>query len=401
MATALALRWLDGCIRAHLREVDHRVSGLRLRAARRLPRTMAALSWLVEQRLALLLLLAAVQAIVDYGRQEPIYDAYLFANAGARLLGGHFDVFADPKVQAGPLQLLVNGSLKDLAHLFHSSFALAFALAIYLSMTGATVLIVRRLFRDQGLPLSPSLEIYAGLMVIFGGLAGMPYSAGQGAEGWIPLILVLAAREASRSRAARAGLLLGLAAGFKLWALAAAPLLLLDPNIKKASRGFVVMVGSTGALYGPFLLFTPVKTFTFEWSVGGFSLMRYLFGAGAPFTWQMRVLQGALIGAGGALIAIFMRKTQSAVWAVPLAIVGLRLLTDPILFEYYWVPVGFAALAGSCLLATRALPALRIPAAGALFLLLYPAFLDGGIFFSAWVIVAAAAVGYFSKQTKV
>jgi hypothetical protein len=153
----------------------------------------------------------------------------------------------------------------------------------------------------------------------------------------IPLLWVLAAIDARDGRTIRAGLLLGLAAGFEVWGVLGAPVLLLAPAARLALRGFAGQVAVTVALFAPFVLAGDFRMFDYSWRVEGWTLVRFLVPAGSEFPWGLRVLQGACALGVGAGLAFALRRTERAFWAVPLGIVAVRILLDPTLYSWYWL----------------------------------------------------------------
>jgi hypothetical protein len=81
--------------------------------------------------------------------------------------------------------------------------------------------------------------------------------------------------------------------------------------------------------------------------------MSLLVTPGVEYGWSMRLLQGAFALCAGVVTARLMRGSPHALWAVPLAVVAVRLLLDPFALPYYMTGVWGPAFVGSALLASR------------------------------------------------
>jgi hypothetical protein len=112
------------------------------------------------------------------------------------------------------------------------------------------------------------------------------------------------------------------------------------------------------ALYLPFVFAGEFRMFELRWRVEEWTLVRFLIPAGDDFPWTLRLVQGGLALAVGAALALALRRSPRAVWAVPLGIVGVRVLLDPALYSWYWLGVATLALAAAAELATSLRPRL-------------------------------------------
>jgi hypothetical protein len=79
-----------------------------------------------------------------------------------------------------------------------------------------------------------------------------------------------------------------------------------------------------------------------------------LFFGATPVPWSYRLAQGLVCLLAGAAVAWWLRRTDDAAWVLPVAVVAVRILLDPVWFEYYGVPVTLMLLVGAATVATRA-----------------------------------------------
>jgi hypothetical protein len=250
-------------------------------------------------------------------------DTPLFVWAGRTLLSRHWDqAFAASTVQAGPLQLAVYGSLG------RSPQTLAFVLAM------GTALLTVAAARAAGVR-SGVLLCGVGLLAVETGLTGVGYSVGHPADAVLPLIWILAAAQARRGHAWRAGLIIGLCAGVETWGILGVAVLALAPRLRDAAVGVGIAAVSALALFLPFMLGGHFAMLSFEWHVRLPSPMSLLVADGTPFGWPLRLVQATVAVAAGVTVARLLRHSPHALWAAPLAVVVARLQLDPLLFQYY------------------------------------------------------------------
>ena len=265
-------------------------------------------------------------------RPDDTGDLGFFVHAAQKLLSADWaNVFSDPAVQVSPLQLLLFG-LGDLAGVLPFVVQLGTAALIWL--------VAGRLAR-------PGLQLAVGLAAVGLGLTYGAYQDGHPAQVVVPLLWVLAGLEIRRGRGARAGALLGLAAGFELWGLLGAAVLVCAPRVRSAVAGLVTQVAVVAALFLPFVLAGEFRMFDFRWRVNGDTLLGLVVAPGTAFTWQMRVLQGLAALAAGAAVAWTFRRSAQAVWLAPLAVVAVRLGLDPVRYPWYWLALETCALLGA------------------------------------------------------
>lgn len=358
------------------------------------PRLRAAFGFVLRHRLWVIAGLALVVAVLDGGGHFEVQDPQLFIHAGRRLFGGDaLNVFADKAVQEGPLALLFWGLVGFISDLINVNARMVASIVIYVGFTLALVLLIRRAFEERERP-SADIELFAAAIVLLGGFTWTMLSTGHIAEGVIPLLWFQAARDARRGRVERAGLLIALSAGLKLWGVLGVPLLLLDPDLSvgKLVRGALVAGGGAALLYAPFALFGTFNTFDYRWQVAGSSFVHRLFPGDPTFSWEQRVAQSAIVVLVGSGLAWMARGSRRALWAVPLALIGAKLVLDPILFEYYSLSLGVAALLAGVLVARRWPQWVRVPGAALVYLVLDPSWLlDGNELALPGLVIATAA----------
>jgi hypothetical protein len=294
--------------------------------------------------LAWLAPLGAAALVAAFGARDPADLPYFVHAARTLLSSGWADTFADPSLQVGPLQLLLVGLGDRIGGL---------GFLDYLIQIGVAALFVFAVGRIlEGRPHRVVAQAVAGLLVVALGLTADAYGYGHPAQVAVPLLWMLASVEARKGRTVLGGALVGLSAGLELWGVLGAPLLLLAPGPRRALAGFVTHAVVTGALYLPFVLAGDFRMFEYRWKVEGWTLVRLLLPAGSDFPWTLRLLQGAAALSAGAALALLLRRASTAVWAVPLGIIAVRILLDPTLYSWYWLGLETIALIGTAELLT-------------------------------------------------
>jgi hypothetical protein len=294
------------------------------------------LAWLVP--------LGASGLVAAFGTRDPA-DLPYFAHAARTLFSSRWaDTFADPSLQVGPLQLVLVGICDRIGGLGFLAYAVEIALAAFI------VFVVGRLLR--GRPHRVAFQTVAGLAAVMLGVTADAYSYGHPAQVAVPLMWVLAALDAREGRTLRSGVLLGLSAGLELWGVLGAPVLLLAPVFRRVRGGLAAQVAVIGALYLPFVLGGDFRMFDYRWKVESWTLVHLLVPAGSDFPWGLRLLQGAVALIVGCAVALVLRRTERALWAVPFGIVATRVLLDPTLYSWYWLGLETLALVAAVELAT-------------------------------------------------
>jgi len=343
-------------------------------SARRHPRIAAVLRTIVRYRLWIIGAAALAMAIVDGRGSFEIHDPQLFIDAGKKLFSGDaLNVFADETVQEGPLGLLFWGVIGQIADLIDVDPRMIAALVIYLGFTFAVVFLIRIALAERDRP-SEDLEFFVAAMVLFGGLAWTMLSTGHIAEGVIPLLWFQAARDVRKGRMDRAGLLIALSAGLKLWGVLGIPILLLTPTFdwRKLLKAGAIAAAVAALFYAPFVLFGEYNALDYKWDIADSSLIHKLSPDSETFTWQMRAAQSAIVVALGSALALFARGRAHADWALPLAIVAAKLLLDPTVFEYYSLSLAVLVLTCVGLLFSRARSWFRLVVASLSYFVIFP-----------------------------
>jgi hypothetical protein len=179
---------------------------------------------------------------------------------------------------------------------------------------------------------------------------GVPHGAfvdGHPAQVLIPTLGLLAAVGARNGQGARAGVLLGLSTGLEAWGLLGLPVLLLSRGARQTLQGVLAQALTILALFAPFALAGDFETFSYRWEVAEDTIVAFVLDPGTPFSWPMRLVQGGLALLIGAVTASRLRRSRQGLWAVPLAVVGVRLLLDPELNGWYFLAFETLALAGA------------------------------------------------------
>jgi hypothetical protein len=295
-----------------------------------------------------LLAVLVLLSVANDRHAEPL-DVTYFRHAGEHLMSGRWrTTFADPGLQAGPLFVAVYGALSRL-HL--SVSLLVQPLALF-----AVVLTVRRARRVLGLGEDPRAELLAGLVLLALQVPSGAYLNGHPAQVLLPVLWVHAALDAREDRPVRAGLLLALGAAIETWALLGVPVLLALPSWRR--RALATATATVGAVATVVPFAGEYASQRLVWHVSAGAPVAHLLGTGAAFPWWLRLVQAvAAVGAGGAL-AYRLREMPEAVWAVPLAVVAVRLLLDPVEYDYYWIAAQTLAAVAAGIATRRAWPAL-------------------------------------------
>lgn len=299
-----------------------------------------------------LALAAALAVLVEPGDTG---DLPFFIHVSAKLLSADWaNVFADPDVQIGPLQLLLF-RLGELAGI----------LPLLIQVGVATLLwfVSGRLLAGR----NPRAQLVVGLAAVALGLTYGAYQDGHPAQVIVPLLWVLAGLAARDGRALQAGALVGLSAGFELWGLLGAAVFVLAPHVRAALAGVATEAFVAASLFLPFVIAGEFRMFEYRWRVNGDTLLSLVVDPGTRFTWMMRVLQGGLALGVGVGLAWPLRRTFHAVWLAPLGVVAVRLALDPVRYPWYWLAIETLGLLGLAEFVTgSSVESLRLRAQGSL-----------------------------------
>ena len=230
---------------------------------------------------------AAVALLVHPGDTG---DLAFFVHTSEKLFSADWlNVFADPNVQVGPLQLALF-RLGDLAGML--------ALLVQLGTAALLWVTAGRLLTDQRIRLTVCL------VAVAIGLTYGAYQDGHPAQVVVPLLWVLAACDAREGRVVRAGVLVGLSAGFEVWGALGVVVFLLAPRVRAAMTGVATQACVSAALFLPFVVAGEFRMFDYRWRVNGDTLLSLVVEPGTDFTWSMRLLQGIAALAAGAGVAL-------------------------------------------------------------------------------------------------
>lgn len=293
------------------------------------------------QRPALVLLLLAVVILGTLGAVVPGGDAGWFRRAGLSMIGsGILDVFREPGLQIGPLYLLPLGlATALLGWLPDPATRFVLAAAQGALVTWYALVVARRSAAATGAPPLPA-QWAVGLALVLGGLLAESVGNGHPEEILLGLLLAHAALGAGRARPRAVGGLLALAVGVKVWGILGAPVALVGRRPRTVLVAGLVGGALTAAVYGPFLLWGDFRTFEFSWGIPQDAVLARVVGPDVS-DWALRAAQaGAAIAAGA---AVALRRSGSPL-VVVLAVIGIRLVLDPLFLTYYAGPFLVVAL---------------------------------------------------------
>lgn len=267
----------------------------------------------------------------------------LFGPAGLNLVTGHWNlVFVDPKVQAGPLELFPYG----IARLFALHTVLGWFVFYLVMLYAMTFLLSLVIFLPVTHP-TGRLGRYIPFLVLGVALLGafLPTDIVRGhpAESMIPLLWIVAACLSRERMFAAAGVIIALSAGFEVWGVLGVPVLFLSarPRIVRAAVAAIITVA---VIYLPFVLTGTFRMFEYHWFVSLGTLYRLVWPHLTTFPWTLRLAQAVLALAAGWGTALATRKGVYGVWLVPMAIISVRFVFDPLLDFYYWMAPATVAL---------------------------------------------------------
>jgi hypothetical protein len=315
-------------------------------------RRLASLGALVPARrvrLAALVtvLLLPIYWIASYSfaitRDPSAVDYSYFGPAGADILTGRFnEVYALAAVQAGPFELLCYGPAYLLGVLGFTGW-LAYYVVLLTVLSFGVVLLVLVVIGDA--PRRRLFWVALGTVAAanLGWFLPLAVLSGHPAQIVIPLFWVAAARLAQQRQFVAVGVVIGLSAGWELWGMLGAPVILLAarPHLLKAAGGGLVTLA---VLYLPFVLTGVFHMFEFGWPVRDSTLVHVLWPDLERFPWSLRLAQALIALAVGCAVALLTARTRYAVWIVPAGIVLARLIADPTFYGYYWLAVDVVVL---------------------------------------------------------
>ncbi len=284
----------------------------------------------------------AISSLLARGDDPP--DLASFGARGDLILHGHLSpVYASSWNQAGPLQLVV----ARLLMLGSSTDRPLYGIELVVDV--ALLVLLRAAARRCGVSLPGQLAL-GGAALVWLGPNGL--WSGHPVEVAVVPLWLLAARYAARNAArdpARCGLLLGLSALVAPWAVLAFALAFVGPSRVRSVRSIVVAAAVTVIGYLPFVVSGHFALFDYEWLINRHTLLHLLAPGLVHFPWGLRVIQG--LGAlGGSLLVIrHVRPGRDTLWIAPLVAVLVRILLDPVLLGYYWLPAGVLVIAAGAM----------------------------------------------------
>ncbi|BFU46771.1 hypothetical protein [Krasilnikovia sp. MM14-A1004] len=268
-------------------------------------------------------LLAALVGLLN--RQTPL-DLLPFSDLGWPVLTGRFDeAYAGTYTQAGPLQLVVSNLLLIGGHAGMPPALPRIMIDVAL-MLGAIAVCRGRAVR----------EAVAAILTLLWLLGPVPWS-GHPVEVAMPILWAYAMVLNGRGRWLAAAFALGVSVLIAPVAVLGFPCLLGVTGLKRAVRTATVAAGIAVLGYLPFVLSGEFGMFGHVWLVD-VGTVPHLLGL-REMTWAVRLGQAVVVTGGCALVAYLLRGRLVAVAAAPLAAALLRVCTDPIVINYYWLPV--------------------------------------------------------------
>lgn len=300
---------------------------------------------------ALLPALLLVVLIWTSGASPEPVDYHWFGPGGAALLTGRWGtIFGDPAVQAGPLELLPYGVPYLLG--VQGGPAWTIVLTAYAAVSAfLSALVLRPRFAPD---LRASLLAAAGALVVALAGAAATWTLGHPSDALVPVLWVAAGRLALRERPGAAAVLVAVSTGFEVWGVLGAPVVLLAAR-PRVLRSATAGAAAIAVLWLPLVVAGPFRMFSFAWPVGEQSLLHLLQPAATAFPWSFRLLQAVVSVGAGAAAALLLRRGDRrwGPWPVIVAVVAGRLVLDPVLADYYWVPAKVAIVGALALAAHR------------------------------------------------
>lgn len=325
---------------------------------------------LLRYRLVVVALVTLGAGLLDLGYQTA--DWQVFIDAGHTMLsGGWRDTFADATVQAGPLLLLLAATADRFGELTGIPARTSIAVLTYAAASFGAIAVYRSLCRTFERRPVPTVELTAPVFVLLFGLPSESFLAGHSAHIWIPLLWLLAGSSVVRGRVVVGGLLVAAAAGIETWGVLGVTVLVLAPSIRGVIAGMMAAGVGVAALFGPFFVVGTARTGDYVWHVNPAAPIAVL-GGYERVGWAFRIVQGTtavVVGAAGGFVAR-RRVSMSAVLAVLLLTLAVRLALDPLSFaDYYYVSARFIGIwLSAVLIAERRIAA--VPAIVATYLML-------------------------------
>jgi hypothetical protein len=269
-------------------------------------------------------LLAALAGLLTH--DTPL-DLRAFSGLGGQVLAGHFDeAYAGTFTQAGPLQLVLSRLLLIGGHQGVPA-ALPRVVVDVALVLGAMATARGRAGR----------EVAVAVLALLWLLGPAPWS-GHPIEVAVPVLWAYA----MVSSPGRSPVALAVSVLIAPLAVLGFPCLLAVARPMRAARTALVALGIAALGYLPFAVSGRFGMFGHVWAVGQRTLP-HLLGL-HEVTWVARLGQAVVVAGGCGLVALLLRGRPVAVAAAPLAAALLRVATDPLNFDYYWVPVAVGSV---------------------------------------------------------
>jgi hypothetical protein len=292
--------------------------------------------WVVAALVVLVVVLAVGRSLLT-STGAPV-DFNYFGPVGADLLTGRWaGLYRDPVIQAGPLELALWGVPQLIGLSGALPWGVLYAL-LCLLLAAAITAVVHRVVRGRT-PDALPIALLAAVLALATGIVTSSVMNGHPAEVVIPLLWVAAALTARRGHPLWSAVIIAAAAGWEVWGVLGAAVVLLAPGpvvrtlVSAAVGGAIALA----ALFGPFVALGPFRMFEFRWLIAPNTLESlWLRPRHDVFPWGLRVLQGALSVGGSAVLALLLRRSRDAVWLVPMVASAIRLVLDPLLAPYYF-----------------------------------------------------------------
>ena len=365
------------------------------------PRTWSALQALIRHRVVVLVLIAGLGGGFAEQHTLGMSDTALYQAAGRQLLSSHgINVFANPAIQVGPLYLGLLGLLSLVAQLLLLPGPLVAGFVQAGLVTALCVHLVRDFAGRADVGSGPMRDIGIGASLICGPLAIVGI-AGHFEEPLVAAFLLFAADRVCRGKDTAAVLWLIAASGCKLWGfLGVAILLAAGSPTAWLRRGALYAVGCI-ACYLPFFLWGTVNTFKLSWPVWPSATLGF-FLRDQPFTYELRLLQSALVCA---FTALLVWRLRSRPWLLPVMVIAARLLFDPEQIPYYWSALVLCLTIGAWA-GVPVKPRLLWPmtTAGAFLALMLPYLMSGSalrVVHTAILVLVMGAVFLLAQRTRV
>jgi len=311
------------------------------------------LSWLLPA-----ILIGLVVGIVD--RRSGSGDFGYFVQRGDLLLSHDWrQTFADDSLQAGPLLVAGLALLGKCAALFGTPRGTVASPFLHVLLTVSVAWAAGLPLADRPARVRSRARVAVAAGVVLTGMTHYAYWYGHPAQILIPVSWIAAGRLSRDGRAVAAGAILGLGAGLETWAILGLPVLLLAPSLRRSAAGCTVAILMAALLFLPFVVAGEFNMFDYRWIVGGGTPVSLVLEIGTRFPWALRLVQGGAAVSVGAVVAWRLRTSLSALWAVPLTVVVIRLLLEPTLNMWYTIALGMLGLVAAADMFTGGLRAAR------------------------------------------